>query len=104
MLTARSRYLTCRLDASNIFEFLVKWQKNRGLDPNSCPEHSQYITDLCRQFSETLMGKLSQVAGEVEQEMLHPVQQEVLLHAQHCTELIRQSLVREMQQTSKQST
>ena len=88
----------CRLDACNIFEFLVKWQKNRGLDPNSCPEHSQYITDLCRQFSETLMEQLSQVASRVEQEMMHPVEQEVLLHAQHCNELVRQSLVSVMTQ------
>eukprot|EP00731_Ephydatia_muelleri_P023326 Em0015g909a len=36
------------LESENIFEFQLKWQKNRGLDPEHNPSHSAYLDSLCK--------------------------------------------------------
>lgn len=81
--------LNCfRLDFANIFEFLLKWQKNKGLDTKQVLEHEQYITVLCQKVKNVLAKRLSQVAEEIGGEMSCSVYQDVLINAKYCKELL----------------
>ena len=76
------------MDFANIFEFLLKWQKNQGLDTKQVLEHEHYITVLCQKVKNVLTKRLSQVAEEIGAEMSCSVYQDVLINAQYCKELL----------------
>jgi hypothetical protein len=75
-------------DASNMFEFSIKWYKGFGLNVDEVPEHAQYISDLCKKMQEVLTQSLTQVAHRVGVEMKCTVYQEVIAHNQYCKELL----------------
>lgn len=76
------------MDYSNIFEFLLKWQKNQGLDTEQVSEHEHYIAVLCQKVKSVLVQRLSQVAKEIGVEMSCSVYQDVLTNAKYCKELL----------------
>ena len=75
-----------RLDSTNILEFYVKWQKNKGLDPDGNPTHLEYLSDLAESVQTTLTGKIADTADLLEVQSGSLVYQEVLCHGQYCKE------------------
>ena len=75
-----------RLDSTNIIEFSVKWQKNRGLDPAENPTHSEYLSDLGNSIQSSLMQMVADTADLLEVQSGSPAYQEALCHGQYCKE------------------
>ena len=69
---------------SNIFEFPIKWEKGKGLDPTSCQSHQDYLTQMCGSVSQSLEQQISLAADMVSRQTCHPTYQEVLVHSIHC--------------------
>ena len=88
-------FVTCSLDASNIFEFPIKWERGKGLDPSTCQPHKEYLTEMCERVSRSLEQQISQAADMVGRETSHPNYQEVLTHSLHCRALHNSHLVSE---------
>ena len=82
-----------RLDATNIYEFPLKWQRNRGLDPDLNSTHSEYLAELCDKFFSIMEAKISDAANLLQMQTLHPVYQEVLHHGAYCREKAKDFLV-----------
>ena len=85
----------CRLDANNIFESPIKWQKNTGLDPNLSYAHSQYLTSMSERFSSTLETKIAKTADllQAQTSSTSAVYQEVLCHGAYCKEQVKKCMV-----------
>ena len=81
------------LDASNIHEFPIKWQRGKGVDPTLCPSHEAYLTDMCERVSLCLEGHISEAADTVNMQCSNSVYQEVLTHNYHCRELYQTYMV-----------
>lgn len=73
-----------RLDSTNIFEFLIKWQKGKGLDPVENPSHSEYLQDFSRDMVTALQEKISAAAECLEHTVKDKVCQEAMHHSMHC--------------------
>ena len=82
-----------RLDASNIFEFPVKWQKNKGVDPDLCPSHSDYLSEMCEKVSGALHQQISDAAALLELQSSNATHQEVLVHGAHCKKIVQKYMV-----------
>lgn len=50
------------MDAGNIFEFLLKWQKGKGLDPSDNTAHAEYLEDLGLRMTTVLKDRITGVA------------------------------------------
>ncbi|KAK3736404.1 hypothetical protein QZH41_017906 [Actinostola sp. cb2023] len=61
--TLREEDLPKALPPRNIKQYEVKWSSN-GIDPQSSPEHAQYIDDLCKTFYDTLTGMIDKAVGK----------------------------------------
>lgn len=85
-----------RLEASNIFEFPIKWQKNSGLDPDNNSTHSQYLTSMCEKFSSTLESKIANTASLLRVQTSNTVYQEVLHHGACCQEHVQKFMVSQL--------
>jgi hypothetical protein len=74
----------CRLDSTNISEFLIKWQKGKGLDPVENLSHKEYLHDVCQEMVIALQEKISAAAECLEQRVRDKVCQEVMHHGTYC--------------------
>jgi hypothetical protein len=74
----------CRLDSTNIIEFSLKWQKNKGLDPDENPTHSEYLSSIAESVRSSLMQMIADTADLLEVQSGSPVYQEALCHGQYC--------------------
>ena len=83
-IKAVSAGFTVRLDSTNIAEYSLKWQKNKGLDPTENPTHSEYLTNLAASFESSLEQMITDTADILEVESGSPVYQEVLCHGLYC--------------------
>ena len=79
-----SDFNCCRLDSSNIFEFLIKWQKGKGLDPVENPSHKEYLQDASREMVAALKEKISAAAECLEHRVKDKVCQEAMHHSVYC--------------------
>lgn len=82
-----------RLDASNIFEFPVKWEKNKGVDPDLCPSHSDYLLEMCEKVSSALQKQISDAADLLNMQGSNATHQEVLIHGAHCKKIVQRYMV-----------
>lgn len=74
------------LDSTNIAEFCLKWQKNRGLDPDENPSHTEYLSVLTESVQSSIEQMIANAADLLEVQSGSPVYQEVLCHGQYCKE------------------
>ena len=81
---------THRLDASNIFEFSLKWQKNKGLDPDL---NSEYLAKMSEKLTAALEATISDSAKFIQEHTGSAVYQEVLCHGTYCKEKAKDFLV-----------
>lgn len=81
------------LDSTNIFEFLLKWQKGVGLDPADNAAHSDYLQELCSAISTTLKDKISAVAEAMEDSSRDVTCQEVMQHSAYCQKKAASTMV-----------
>ena len=79
-------YLCIRLDASNIFEFPLKWQKEKGLDPVENSSHLHYLENLCDKMVEALMKNIDTVSEAMEWEASNEAYFEAVHHSIYCRE------------------
>ena len=88
-------YSLNRLDASNICDFPLQWQKGKGLDPENNPSHGQYIASLCEAVRTSLIEKLELTAAEraTKTDPQTDVYQEALLHVDHCKAISKDTVV-----------
>ena len=67
-----------RLDSTNIFEFLIKWQRGKGLDLGENSLHQDYLQELCKEMVATLTEKISSVANRLDNKTGGRLYQEVM--------------------------
>ena len=79
-------YLCIRLDASNIFEFPLKWQKEKGLDPVGNSSHLHYLDSLCDKMVEALMKNIDTVSDAMEWAASNEAYLEAVHHSIYCKE------------------
>ena len=79
-----SRITQHRLESENIFEFQLKWQKNRGLDPEHNPSHSAYLESLCKRLTSGLERRIGDMAAFMSVLDVNRTYQEVLHHGAYC--------------------
>ena len=77
-------FQTRRLESENIFEFSLKWQKGKGLDPTHNSSHSAYLEDLCQKFTSGLKRRIEDRAAFMSALDGHRTYQEVLHHGAYC--------------------
>lgn len=82
------------LDSSNIFEFPIKWERGKGLDPDSCPPHEDYLIQMCERVCHTLQEHISHAADIVHMQTCNATYQEVLVHSTHCQKIAQTYMVR----------
>jgi len=69
-----------RLDTTNIFEFMVRWQKGKGLHPSENTAHEIYLKELCASMVDAVTKKLGAVCEAIEEEEKNQTFVEVLHH------------------------
>ena len=84
---------SCRLDSSNVFEFPVKWERGRGLDPTNCQPHEDYLSRMCERVRQSLEQQISLAADTVNRQTCHTTYQETLTHGVHCQTLLKSHMV-----------
>ena len=84
------------LDASNIFEFSLKWEKNKGLDPEQCPSHAQYLSEISEKMTGTIEQQITEAAHILQLQSSSRTYQEVLAHGAHCKEIVTKAMVYKM--------
>ena len=94
ILTYLNVYGSQRLDTTNIIEFSLKWQKNKGLDPAENPTHSEYLSDLAESVQSSLIQMIAATADIMEVQSGSPVYQETLCHGQYCKDRAKSLWVR----------
>lgn len=72
------------MDAANIFEFPLKWQKGKGLDPKENSLHVQYLDRLCDTMVEAVKEKIDAVSKAIESEGSHKTYLEAVHHSLYC--------------------
>lgn len=85
--------LSHRLDASNIYEFPIKWQRGKGVDPATCPSHETYLTQMCERVCQCLEQHISRAADIINIQSHNSTYQEVLTHNTHCRKLYQTYMV-----------
>ena len=86
--------ISLSLDASNIFEFLIKWQRGRGVDPSAYQPHEDYLMQMCEKVSNTFEQHISDAADILGMQSSNATYQEVLVHAVHCRKIAKSCMVR----------
>ena len=81
------------LDVSNIFEFPVKWERGKGLDPTACQPHQDYLGQMCDRLSQSLEQQISLAAEAIDRQTCHATYQEVLTHGLHCRTVFNSHMV-----------
>lgn len=74
-------------------EFSLKWQKNKGLDPDENPAHLEYLSDLSESVQSMLTQMIADTADLLEVRCCSPVYQEALCHGHYCKERAESFLV-----------
>ena len=87
----------CRLDSSNVFEFPVKWERGKGLDPTNCQPHEGYLSRMCERVRQSLEQQISLAADTVNRQTCHTTYQETLTHGVHCQTLLKSHMVHKKQ-------
>ena len=82
------------LDVSNIFEFPIKWQQDKGLDPATCPLHEEYLTQMCGKVSLNLEQRITEAADRASMQSSNATYQEVLTHGGYCRNIVQTCVVR----------
>lgn len=77
-------YIFGRLDSTNIFEYLIKWQKGMGLDPVENSSHKEYLQEAGREMVAALKEKISAVAKCLQHHAKGKVCLELKHHAIYC--------------------
>lgn len=73
-----------RLDSTNIFEFLIKWQRGKGLDPLEKTTHAEYLQELSLEMIDALKARISATAEAIESQSRDEICQEVMCHSVYC--------------------
>ena len=82
------------LEASNIHEFPIKWQQDKGLDPATCPLHEEYLTQMCERVSNALEQRITETADRINVQSCNATYQEVLTHGVYCRNIVQTCMVR----------
>ena len=81
--TLKEEQLYKTLDKNNVVSYNIKWTE-KGVDPNLCFEHAQYIDKFCQDVSRMMKEGISRAAKKHSTELYGPLFEEVAQHTLFC--------------------